>query len=127
MSPKVRKGLRVLVLVREGLVPPDSVEGLTEAEIRPWKTEYDVISALRRMGHEATPIGLYDDLATIRKALEEKRPHVIFNLLEEFNGYAVYDQHVVSFLELMKQSYTGCNPRGLTLAHVYRLRPTGPD
>jgi len=69
------------------------------------------------MGHEATPIGLYDDLATIRKALEQKRPHVIFNLLEEFNGYAVYDQHVVSFLELMKQSYTGCNPRGLTLAH----------
>jgi D-alanine-D-alanine ligase len=117
MSPKVRQGFRVLVLVREGLVPPDSIEGLTEAEIRPWKTEYDVISSLRRMGHEAIPIGLYDDLATIRKALEEKKPHVIFNLLEEFNGYSVYDQHVVSFLELMKQSYTGCNPRGLTLAH----------
>jgi D-alanine-D-alanine ligase len=49
--------------------------------------------------------------------LEEKKPHVIFNLLEEFNGYALYDQHVVSFLELVRQSYTGCNPRGLTLAH----------
>ena len=117
MSQKVKKGLRVLVMVREGLVPPETIEGLTEAQIQPWKTEYDVISTLKKMGHEAVPIGLYDDLGTIRKALEEKKPHVIFNLLEEFNGYAVYDQHVVSFLELVKQSYTGCNPRGLTLAH----------
>ena len=39
-----------------------------------------------------------------------------FNLLEEFDGYPHFDQHVVSFLELMKQKYTGCNPRGLTLA-----------
>jgi D-alanine-D-alanine ligase len=28
----------------------------------------------------------------------------------------VYDQHVVSYLELLKVPYTGCNPRGLTLA-----------
>src|SRR4030095_9500917 len=27
-----------------------------------------------------------------------------------------FDQHVVSLLELMRQAYTGCNPRGLTLA-----------
>jgi D-alanine-D-alanine ligase len=42
---------------------------------------------------------------------------VAFNLLEEFHGVAVYDQHVVSFLELMRQPYTGCNPRGLLLSH----------
>ncbi len=30
---------------------------------------------------------------------------------------AVYDQHVVSYLELLKRRYTGCNPRGLMLAH----------
>jgi D-alanine-D-alanine ligase len=117
MTLKVKKGLRIIVLVREGLVPPESIEGLTESEIQPWKTEYDVISTLRKMGHEAFPIGLYDDLGIIRKALEESSPHLVFNLLEEFHGYAVYDQHVVSFLELMKQPYTGCNPRGLTLAH----------
>ncbi|HMH44420.1 MAG TPA: hypothetical protein VK557_13100, partial [Pyrinomonadaceae bacterium] len=39
--------------------------------------------------------------------------HFSFNLLEEFHGYPLYDQHVVSYLELMKQPYTGCNPRGL--------------
>jgi D-alanine-D-alanine ligase len=62
-------------------------------------------------------VGLYSDLGVIRQALDEIKPHIAFNLLEEFHGLALYDQHVVSFLELMKQPYTGCNPRGLTLAH----------
>ncbi len=39
-----------------------------------------------------------------------------FNLLEEFDGYPLFDQHVVSYLELTKQKYTGCNPRGMTLS-----------
>jgi D-alanine-D-alanine ligase len=46
----------------------------------------------------------------------EWKPDVVFNLLEEFNGIVTYDQHVVAFLELMRQPYTGCNPRGLLLA-----------
>ena len=40
----------------------------------------------------------------------------MFNLLEEFHGEAVYDQNVVSYLELLRVPYTGCNPRGLMLA-----------
>jgi D-alanine-D-alanine ligase len=38
-------------------------------------------------------------------------------LLEEFNGYPLFAPHVVSYLELRKLAYTGCNPRGLTLTH----------
>ena len=41
---------------------------------------------------------------------------VVFNLLEEFDGIVTYDQHVVAFLELMHQPYTGCNPRGMLLS-----------
>jgi D-alanine-D-alanine ligase len=41
---------------------------------------------------------------------------VCFNLLEEFGGIVTYDQHVVAFLELLRQPYTGCNPRGLMLS-----------
>jgi D-alanine-D-alanine ligase len=40
----------------------------------------------------------------------------VFNLLEEFDGIVTYDQHVIAFLELMRQPYTGCNPRGLLLS-----------
>ena len=36
----------------------------------------------------------------------------------------VYDQHIASFLELMKVPYTGCNPRGLILARGKDLSKT---
>ena len=111
------KKRRVLVLMHEDLVPPDDLDGHTEDEIRDCKTEYDVVSTIRNLGHTAVPLGVRDDLGMIRKAIEEFRPHVCFNLLEEFHGVALYDQHVVSYLELMRQPYTGCNPLGLTLAH----------
>lgn len=109
--------MRVLVLMHKDLIPPDSLEGYTDKEIVEWKAEYDVVTTLREMGHEAKPLGVEDDLGVIRKALRDWKPHIVFNLLEEFHGVALYDQHVISFLELMRQSYTGCNPRGLVLAH----------
>jgi D-alanine-D-alanine ligase len=111
------KKLRVMVLMDEELVPPDSIEGVSDEEMLDWKTEYDVLVTLRDLGHHAVPLGVSDDLGVIRRGLREFKPHVAFNLLEEFQGVAVFDQHVISYLELMKQPYTGCNPRGLMLAH----------
>ncbi|MFY9608713.1 MAG: D-alanine--D-alanine ligase [Blastocatellia bacterium] len=117
MSLKPSKKLRVIVLVREDLVPPDSLEGFSEKEVELIKTEYDVVSALRGMGHEVWPVGISNELGVIRHAIEGHKPHIAFNLLEEFDSYPLFDQHVVSYLELSKQKYTGCNPRGLTLTH----------
>jgi D-alanine-D-alanine ligase len=110
------KKLRVLVLMHEALVPPDSIEGLSDEEMAPWKTEYDVVATLENIGHEVKPLGVATDLGVIRDAIDTWKPDITFNMLEEFHGFAAYDQHVVSFLELMQQKYTGCNPRGLTLA-----------
>ena len=109
------KKLRVIVLCHEDLVPPESIDGLSAKEVAPYKTEWDVISTLKKVGHEVSPVGVYNNLGVIGNALLEHKPHVAFNLLEEFHGYPLYDQHVVSYLELMKQAYTGCNPRGLTI------------
>lgn len=109
--------LRILVLMHESLVPPESLDGHSEEEILEWKTEFDVVSTLRELGHEVLPIGLYDDLGLIRRSIADFKPHITFNLLEEFHGVGVYDHHVVSYLELKKQHYTGCNPRGLLLSH----------
>ena len=117
MTFEPKKKLRIIVLVHQDLVPPDSLDDLSDKERLEVKTEYDVISTLKKMGHEVYPIGLYNQLNVIGDALMEHKPHIAFNLLEEFHGYPLYDQHVVSYLELMKQAYTGCNPRGLTLAH----------
>lgn len=107
--------LRVLILMHEDLVPPDDVNGY-DLEIVEWRTEYDVISTLKKLGHEVYPVGVKNDLDVIHTALENWKPDIAFNLLEEFDGVAVYDQHVVSYLELLHLPYTGCNPRGLMLA-----------
>jgi len=114
---KTPRARRILVLVHEDLVPPDSLEGRSEKEIAAWKTEYDVVTGLRQLGHEVQVLGVHSDLGVLRHRIHRFRPHVTFNVLEEFHGVAVYDQHVVSYLELMRARYTGCNPRGLLLAH----------
>ena len=110
------KKVRALVLVHSTLVPPDSLKGSTEKEIDEWRTEYDVISHLKADGHEVRPLGLSDSLSDLRREIIEWKPHIVFNLLEEFDGIVTYDQHVVAFLELMHQPYTGCNPRGMLLS-----------
>ena len=111
------KRLRVLVLMHEDLVPPESVEGLSDEEMADWKMEFDVLATLKNLGHDAKPLGLKDDLGVLRRQILDWKPHIAFNLLEEFHNVATYDQHVVSYLELMRQPYTGSNPHGLFLSH----------
>ena len=109
--------LNIVTLMHQDLVPPDSIEGLEQKEIQRWKMEFDVQSTLRHMGHHVHPVGIYSDLGVISEALDQVKPDIVFNMLEEFDGQVLFDQHVVSFLELKHARYTGCNPRGLTLAH----------
>ena len=85
------KPARVLVLVHKHLIPPDT----------------------------ATPEELptaSDDLSPIRPAIDDFKPTIVFNLMEAFADIGVFDQNVVSYLELLRVPYTGCNPRGLTLS-----------
>lgn len=109
------KRLRVLVLMHEDLVPPEQVNGHDLKSVA-WRTEYDVVSTLKKLGHDVHPLGVKSDLSVIHAAIDQWKPDIAFNLLEEFDGVAVYDQHVVSYLELLHMPYTGCNPRGLMLA-----------
>jgi D-alanine-D-alanine ligase len=110
------KPLRVLALMHENLVPPDPPPEDVDLVSVPWKTEFDVVSTLREMGHEVRALGVRSDLRVVREAIEEWKPHIAFNLLEEFDGLATYDQNVVAYLELLRVPYTGCNPRGLMLS-----------
>ncbi|MBH47216.1 MAG: D-alanine--D-alanine ligase [Halobacteriovorax sp.] len=106
-----------MVLMHRDLVPKSGAKrSELDVDRCPWITELDVITALKKRGHEVLPLGIYGDLKPIRDAIEEFKPHATFNLLEEFDGEALFDQNVVSYLELLRQPYTGCNPRGLILA-----------
>jgi D-alanine-D-alanine ligase len=110
------KRLRVMLLVHESLVPPDHLTGRDDPDFPTYKTEFDVKTALIELGHEVRVVGVYDDLAPIRQAIEEWHPHIAFNLMEDFAGNGAFDYYVVSYLEMMNVPYTGCNPRGLLLA-----------
>ena len=109
--------LRVLILVHSQLVPPPDLDPKTIDRFKtPYITEYDVMNYLKKVGHQVEVVGVYSDLRVIRDKVEEFRPHIVFNLLEEFDGETLFDQNVVSYLELLRVPYTGCNPRGLILA-----------
>jgi D-alanine-D-alanine ligase len=103
-------------MVHESLVPPADLKGLTEEDIEVCRTEYNVFSTLCNLGHEVRVVGVGDRLTELREAIRDWRPDVVFNLLEEFSGIVNYDHYVVAYLELMRQPYTGCNPRGMMLS-----------
>jgi D-alanine-D-alanine ligase len=109
------KHLRILLLVPESQVPPASLEELGEELDSTW-AHYEIAATLEELGHEVHALGVADELSPIRLAIEEFRPHVVFNQILEFHGAAFYDAHVVSYLELLKTPYTGCNPRGMLLS-----------
>lgn len=116
MSSRRRaKKLRVLALMEEVLVPPDDPAD-ANLETVEWKTEFHVMQALRALAHEVKCQGVGTDLGVIRTALEEFKPDVVFNLLEDFEDVPIFDQNVVAYLELLGVPYTGCNSRGLMLA-----------
>lgn len=129
------KKLRVLCLTHEEFVPPDHVPSSQNFHHEGWRTEYYVLSTLKKLGHEAMVLGVRSDLELIRTTVVEFKPDIIFNLLEEFHDQPMYDQNVVSFLELIPVPYTGCNPRGMVLSRDKALtrkilsyhRIPGPD
>lgn len=104
---------RVLVITREDLIPPESLDGLSAAEVERIKTDYDVVFELRERGHRVEVLGLEDRLEPLTEAVARFRPHVVFNLLEEFGRSQARMAYVLGYLELIGQAYTGCNPAGM--------------
>ncbi len=109
------KKLRILALMHDYMVPPIDVENVDLATVE-WKTEFDVTSTLRDMGHDVHTLGVKDDLGVIRQAVDGFKPQIAFNLMEAFHEIGAFDMNVVSYLELLRLAYTGCNPRGMVLS-----------
>ena len=110
------KKQRILLMVHKSFVPPDDIGSMTETEIDEFRTEYDVLQTLKRLRAEVRVAGVGDQLTGLRETIDGWRPDLVFNLLDEFSGIASYDHYVVAYLELIRQRYTGCNPRGMLLS-----------
>ena len=110
------KILRVMMLTHAYMIPPDDLKNRDDPRIESCRTEFDVREALLKLGHEVIIVGLNDDITPVRETIEQWKPDIVFNLMEAFaeNGALAY--YVVSYLDMLKVPYTGCNPRGLLLA-----------
>jgi D-alanine-D-alanine ligase len=109
--------VNVVLLVHSDLIPPeDAKPGQFNREEVPWVTEFDVKQALLANRHTVEVLGVYEELKSIQAEIHQFRPKVVFNLLEEFRGEAIFDQNVVSHLELLGVPYTGSNPKGLIIS-----------
>ncbi|MEL6795333.1 MAG: ATP-grasp domain-containing protein [Planctomycetota bacterium] len=110
------KPLRVLMLTQADLVPPEEAENEEQINRAPWRTDYDVRNALRELGHEVIVSGADASLDQLRAELDDAKPDIVFNLLEMFAQRSEFLSHVLSYLELRGQPYTGCNPVGMSFS-----------
>ncbi len=106
--------MKILLLIHSDLIPPENIKDVNLEEV-PWRTEYDVKNALLKLGHKVEVLGVTESLLKIRDAIKNIKPHIVFNLLEEFKGEAIFDQNIVSYLELLGTAYTGSNPKGMII------------
>ena len=102
------------MLADETLLPKGDLKDFGEKERELRKTEFDVRDALEALGHEVTAIGVSNDLSTIRGAIDALKPHVAFNLVEEFDG-------IGPFRPARRQLSR------VAQAALYRLQPARPD
>ena len=86
------------MLVHEDLIPPDTLDGVEEQSERTLADRVRRSLYVARHGTRSLAVGVGSELRVIREAIEEHKPHVTFNLLEEFDGYPLFDQHVVGYL-----------------------------
>ena len=111
----MKRKLNVLALFDTGT--PMALEQDLSAELQTddWKTEANVLAALRELGHTVQYLAIYDDLDLLRQKLQAFAPDVIFNLADQFRNNRAFDQNIVSFLEMQGIPFTGCGSTGLTL------------
>ncbi|HYG23875.1 MAG TPA: ATP-grasp domain-containing protein [Verrucomicrobiae bacterium] len=109
------KKLKILALF--DAIAPTTLDQDLSAELatEDWKTEANVLGALRELQHTVEHLAIFDDLDLLRQKLQTFAPDIIFNLADQFRNNRSFDQNIASFLEMHGVSFTGCGSTGLTL------------
>lgn len=110
-----KKRLKVLALF-DAIAPTTLDQDLSaELQTEDWKTEANVLQALRELGHTTEHLAIFDDLDLLTQKLQSFAPDIIFNLADQFKNNRSFDQAIVSLLEMNGVPFTGCGSTGLTL------------
>jgi D-alanine-D-alanine ligase len=111
----VKKKLKVLALF-DAIRPTTLDQDLSkEMKTEDWKTEANVLTALKTLGYSSDHLAIFDDLDLLRQKVASFAPDVIFNLADQFKNNRGFDQNIVSFLEMQGIPFTGCGATGLVL------------
>ncbi len=89
------------------------MRALRKEEEKP--TEADVLSCLRKLGHEVETLAVFDDVKVVFERIDAFKPDVVFNLCETFFSDRAHEPNIPALLELMKVPYTGAGPDALML------------
>ncbi len=108
------KPLYILVLSDVSADPTDQ-DFSEELKSEDWKTERDILVALKHLGHEARLVCVYNSLQPLLDAVHERRPDVVFNVAEQFNNNPNYEKNLAALLELLNIPFTGTGSTGLAL------------
>ena len=111
----MKKKLKVLALF-DAIRPTKLDQDLSkEMKTEDWKTEANVLTALKTLGYSSDHLAIFDDLDLLRQKVASFAPDVIFNLADQFKNNRGFDQNIVSFLEMQGIPFTGCGATGLVL------------
>jgi len=82
-----------------------------------FETENDVTRTLKKLGHDAQPMSLFDeqDLETFLARVKKKRPELVFNLAEAFRTDRRHEAGIVALLEMLGLPFTGASASALAV------------
>lgn len=75
-----------------------------------------VCDALTELGHTPVPVGVYERVFDLLKALEKAKPDLIFNVCETFADDYRLEVNVAAVMEMAGMKFTGSGTAGLLLA-----------
>ncbi len=115
----MKKKLNITVLVDIGEIPPEDPDFLISKGQE--SSEYHVIGALRKLGHNVSVLGTMENIEEAIIQLKEQEPDLVFNLTEHLGGDRKFDKNIAALLEMLEIPFTGAGSTGLLLSRDKRL------
>lgn len=90
-------------------------EWLVEGEKKHDEVVDQVHRALQESGHEASLLGITNDLKFLVDEIEEQEPDLVFNLVETFADNDAFEFNIAAVLQMLDVRFTGSGPRVMAL------------
>lgn len=114
----MKKRLAVGVLFDFPVPVPADGDFAAHIEKDDWTPIQCVLDALAELGHEVQLLPVHDNVAPLVKALDERKPDVVFNLADSFRDDRRHEADLAGLLALCGVPYTGCPPQALAICRM---------